>query len=78
MTVLKNDEKIAAVAPASDNQKDLFQFRDKPLKCFSKEHTVSYSFTNYLTAMCVAIRRTAIQEDWLFDPVYSPPVTSKI
>jgi GT2 family glycosyltransferase len=80
--VLEQDGSIAAAGPASDNPRDLFQFRgpvpakpdltpaspdgrpDKP--------TLQYSFTDYLTGMCMAVRRSAIKEDWLFDPLFSP------
>ena len=68
--VLENDPEIAAVGPVSDNPRDLFQFREQ-----APDHRVNYlqhSFTDYLTAACMAIRRAAIKEEWLFDPRYSP------
>ena len=66
IAVLKHDKSIAAVAPASDNRQDLFQYRE----CTSAPGT--YSFTSYLTAACLAIRREAIKTKQLFDPAYAP------
>lgn len=63
-TVLLTHKRIAAVAPASDNPHDLFQFE--------MQSTGLFRYANYLTGMCLAIRRSAITREWLFDPAYSP------
>jgi GT2 family glycosyltransferase len=72
IAVLKNDKHIAAVGPASDNDKDLFQFRELLPHRSRKPQTLHYSFTDYLTGMCLAIRRAAIPGQLLFDPAYAP------
>jgi len=62
---LTADERLVAVAPASDNPTDLFQYRATP-------HASGLTFVPYLTAMCLAVRRKAIGAGQLFDPVYAP------
>lgn len=61
---LLNDGRIAAVAPASDNPTDLFQYRSVPSGPGTTE-------VDYLTAMCIAVRRAAVEWRRLFDPVYA-------
>jgi len=68
MAVLKNDKCIAAIGPTSDNPKDLFQYRVVLMNGFS----LHYSFTDYLTGMCLAIRRSAVPGQLLFDLTYAP------
>jgi GT2 family glycosyltransferase len=63
------DPRLGAVGAASDNRCDLYQYRAIP----ASAHCDSPAVTDvpYLTAMCVAIRRAAV-EGPLFDPVFSP------
>jgi GT2 family glycosyltransferase len=70
VAVLEKEAEVAAVGPVSDNPRDLFQFEQHHRH--PSADSLSYSFTSYLTAMCIAIRRSAIQEPWLFDPWFSP------
>lgn len=62
---LGGDGRIAAVAPASDNPVDLFQYRSGARRRGMTE-------VSYLTAMCIAVRRAAVGSTQLFDPVYAP------
>jgi GT2 family glycosyltransferase len=62
---LETDGRIAAVAPASDNPTDLFQYRSAAGGSGTTE-------ARYLTAMCMAVRRAAVVAPPLFDPVYAP------
>jgi GT2 family glycosyltransferase len=65
-SIMTSRKSIAAVAPASDNRADLYQYR---------ENISGVSFLTpapYLTAMCMGIRRSAVNSSRLFDPVFSP------
>lgn len=62
---LSNDARIGAVAPASDHPTDLFQYRPVPSGPGTTE-------VPYLTAMCIAVRRAAVQSTRVFDAVYAP------
>ncbi len=62
--MLERDPQLAATAPASDNPRDLFQYRARP----GRRGTTS---ADYLTAMCLAVRRSAVGT-LLFDTAYSP------
>jgi GT2 family glycosyltransferase len=61
---LASDGRIAAAAPASDNPVDLFQHRETP-RCGGTTDVP------YLTAMCLAIRRAAVESP-LFDRIFTP------
>jgi O-antigen biosynthesis protein len=60
-----SDERIAAAAPTSDNPVDLFQYRSSPAHRGSTE-------VDYLTAMCIGVRRAAVGPGPLFDPGFGP------
>jgi GT2 family glycosyltransferase len=64
-TALDADPQLAAVAAASDNPRDLFQYR--PGKTLDTQ-TIG---ADYLTAMCLGLRRSAVGE-LLFDTAYTP------
>jgi GT2 family glycosyltransferase len=67
--VLERDPQVAAVAPISDNPLDLYQHRRRAVG--PTHHTRMISSVPYLTAMCVALRRSAIGGQ-VFDPAFSP------
>lgn len=60
------DPELGAVAATSDNPRDLFQYR-----CRSTTVGVGFVSADYLTAMCLALRRSAVG-GMLFDAAYSP------
>ena len=70
VTCLRQDSGLAAVAPASDNPIDLYQYRTKE-RTVSGMHADRLTCVPYLTAMCLAIRRSAVAAA-LFDPSFSP------
>lgn len=74
-TILECCRGIAAVAPTSDNPADLYQYRpitsSGPVNSTYLD-TTAISQTPYLTGMCLAVRRNAIDKEYLFDPVFSP------
>lgn len=70
VTCLQQDTGLAAVAPASDNPADLYQYRSSE-QAERGIRADGLTFVPYLTAMCVAIRRSAVAGP-LFDPVFSP------
>jgi len=77
--ILDREADIAAVAPVSDNPRDLFQYRRgaHPVAAPCEEGGVAaapgggFMAAEYLTAMCLAIRRAAVGAQ-LFDTTYSP------
>jgi GT2 family glycosyltransferase len=71
---IEQNNSVAAVGPTSDNQADLYQFRlknDQYRSISVLPQKVMVSQIPYLTGMCLAVRRYAI-EGLLFDPIYSP------
>jgi O-antigen biosynthesis protein len=62
---LSRESDVAAVGPTSDNPRDLFQYRRTAVL------RAAAAPASYLTAMCLAIRRSAIGEV-PFDSVYAP------
>lgn len=66
---LDNNEDVAAVAPGSTNPADLYQYRTWFTPKANDSRTLT--FAPYLTAMCIALRREAIQGP-PFDEAYSP------
>lgn len=72
LAVLEKDETLAAVAPASNNRKDLFQYRGFIPVRNVKHDQPAYSYSDYLTAACLAVKRSAAGNDELFDPIYTP------
>lgn len=73
--VLESCEGIAAAAPTSDNPTDLYQYRAS-VRHVALDRRQPRGFQKlilapYLTAMCLAVRREAV-EGLLFDPIYSP------
>lgn len=74
-TALESFSRLAAVAPASDNRADLFQYRPPPYHLYNNTASVCTDHivaAPYLTAMCLAVRRSAVTGKALFDPSYSP------
>lgn len=79
--VFEKEAQIAAAGPVSDNPRDLFQYEpwtrrhqaaDAADQGAEAAEALPYIFTDYLTGMCMAVRRAAIKESWLFDPSFSP------
>jgi len=69
---LARDARLGAVAPASDNPTDLFQFQAGApgrTRAGAGADTIEVP---YLTAMCLAVRRDAVGGRELFDPIFSP------
>jgi GT2 family glycosyltransferase len=60
---------LGAVAPASDNPADLYQYRAAPPQQSGDRPRLT--LVPYLTAMCLAVRRRALGGP-LFDEVFSP------
>lgn len=70
VTCLRQNSGLAAVAPTSDNPADLYQYRssEQPKSGIRAD---GLTCVPYLTAMCLAIRRSAVAGP-LFDPSFSP------
>lgn len=72
--VLERCGAVAAVAPTSDNPRDLYQYRPSEADAAGASRRGVFwkmSLAPYLTAMCLAVRRDAV-EGSLFDSIYSP------
>jgi GT2 family glycosyltransferase len=72
--ILDKHDEIAAAAPTSDNPTDLYQYRAAARHDFAAAPLTTprkVSLAPYLTAMCLAVRREAV-EGLPFDPIYSP------
>jgi GT2 family glycosyltransferase len=69
---IDRDPGLGAVAPASNNGTDLFQYRADRVVGPDRDAVPRVISTLYLTGMCLAVRAKAVTTPWLFDPIYSP------